>query len=91
MFFEAPEQGADLMVSSLRLVVHVTKQLPIVKLKIQAGFDALGVLGAAIYLSIREAKRNPRLPIMSGAMASVGAVTDDYASHQSRHSENPET
>ena len=67
------------------------KPLPIDKFKIQAGFDALAGVCAAIYLSVRKAKRNPRLPIVAGAMASVVAVIDDYASRQSRHSENPET
>ena len=90
-FFDAPDQGADLMVSYPRMAVHVSKQLPIDKFKIQAGFDALGGVCAAIYLSVRKAKRNPRLPIVAGTMASVGAVIDDYASRQSRHSENPET
>mgnify|MGYP006179503853 FL=1 len=90
-FFDAPDQGADLKVSYPRMAVHVSKQLPIDKFKIQAGFDALGGVCAAIYLSVRKAKRNPRLPIVAGAMASVGAVIDDYARRQSRHSENPET
>tara|TARA_R110002072_G_scaffold31466_4_gene96954 strand:+ start:25797 stop:26699 length:903 start_codon:yes stop_codon:yes gene_type:complete len=88
LFFAQQEKGTNVMVKHPRLMIHITKQLPVEKLKIPAGLSVLGVedLVATYRSGLASQERRVRIHSLSslgryayvdGSLAPLAAALQD--------------